>query len=591
MSGTERQSAAKHFAAGQTLTADDGQKFKIRFLLGTGAASEVWQAAAITEVPDGQYESHLVAIKLLLGRDASASCKAEARILDRLRDQQMVVGLLARGSCEGGPFLVLEHLPGDRLGKWISRLKADDNKTRVETFARVCSAVASLHRAGAAHLDLKPDNIMMLETASDLTARLFDLGAAALRESLDEARCIREGTNAYMSPEQAQGRGSAAEVEFQSCTRMDVFALGVILLELLAGSSASRSKRGYWRVVPEADLEAEIAACLRQNRVASAGWVPLLARALSRDPARRPSDARSFMHELIRVQRDLEHLPEPPTSRARKRWILIIALGAAVLALGCGTLVALRLIERKGANQDGPTAEVREEASRAMGPKFAAGVADAERRNAQYYITSAMMYVTIEPAEAAAGGPAVRLAHYRTSYDFLLLGDDATLRRSYTEIYGTSEPPPTRVERWLGPEKETRVQGEQSVVPLVGHRGEVVNVVTGATIRYPWPMPPGSPRTAFQERLVIGADEHTVEYPNDASSLDVIGVLTIVVESSIPITAVEGGAVAYRGDDFSSSPATVVDPSPGKFGAARWVLWGRWENVVPGDHVGLRFRW
>ncbi len=117
---------------------------------------------------------------------------------------------------------------------------------RLELFIAVCQAVQHAHQKGIIHRDLKPSNVLVTEIDGRPTPKVIDFGVAKATEfnltdqSLDDTGAI-VGTPAYMSPEQADPM--SADID----TRTDVYALGVILYELLAGSpplDPSQFKRG-----------------------------------------------------------------------------------------------------------------------------------------------------------------------------------------------------------------------------------------------------------------------------------------------------------------------------------------------------------
>ena len=132
-------------------------------------------------------------------------------------------------------------------------------RARLDLFVAVCQAVQHAHQKGIIHRDLKPSNVMVTEVDGRPTPKVIDFGVAKATEqrltelSLADTGAI-VGTPTYMSPEQADP--SSMDID----TRTDVYALGVILYELLAGSppiDAKQFKRGaileMLRMVREVD--------------------------------------------------------------------------------------------------------------------------------------------------------------------------------------------------------------------------------------------------------------------------------------------------------------------------------------------------
>ena len=126
----------------------------------------------------------------------------------------------------------------------------DENRlpvaARLRLLVDVCQAVQHAHQKGVIHRDLKPGNVMIAEVDGRPTPKVIDFGVAKATEASLTDQTLGEtgaivGTPMYMSPEQADP--SSMDID----TRTDVYALGVILYELLAGSTpldAARLKRG-----------------------------------------------------------------------------------------------------------------------------------------------------------------------------------------------------------------------------------------------------------------------------------------------------------------------------------------------------------
>jgi serine/threonine-protein kinase len=172
-----------------------------------------------------------VAIKVLQ-RDAPAAdllarFDAERRILASL-DHHGIVRILDGGVTEDGrPFLAMEHIAGERIDAWCDRGRLTVSE-RLTFFREVLDAVSYAHRALVVHRDLKPSNILVTETGE---VRLLDFGIARILEPDADAAATLTGRGAltpeYASPEQIRGE--------RVTTSSDVYALGVLLYELLTG--------------------------------------------------------------------------------------------------------------------------------------------------------------------------------------------------------------------------------------------------------------------------------------------------------------------------------------------------------------------
>ncbi len=151
--------------------------------------------------------------------------EVEQMILGRIRGPH-VPRLVASGSIDGAPWLVMERIEGPCLADIVSRAPLAAEEVARLTGA-VAAAVHDLHRQNVIHLDLKPDNVLFRE---DGTAVLVDFGLARhaeLPDLVEEELHLPAGTGAAISPEQLEGiRGDP---------RSDIFALGVIAYQLATG--------------------------------------------------------------------------------------------------------------------------------------------------------------------------------------------------------------------------------------------------------------------------------------------------------------------------------------------------------------------
>lgn len=201
-------------------------------LLGKGGFSHVFTAY---REDDGRE----VALKLGLGPHHERFAR-EAAALRRV-GPPTAPELLQHGTTRGRPFLVLEHLHGQTLAAWMAALPGTGAASvpRVRELLRgLCAAVEHVHAAGLAHRDLKPENIFLREGGA---LSLLDLGLARFLDEPGDAAALdaeapgftpvgqRLGTPVYMAPEQCLDAREAG-------TSADIYALGILLFELLTGS-------------------------------------------------------------------------------------------------------------------------------------------------------------------------------------------------------------------------------------------------------------------------------------------------------------------------------------------------------------------
>jgi len=175
-----------------------------------------------------------VAVKVLLhGALSSASVRRrferEIELVASLRHPNIISVHDSGKTDDGQLYYVMDYVSGRPLDKYIRGTHLSMEQT-LELFTRVCDAVTFAHQRGVIHRDLKPSNILVDEQG---VPRVLDFGLAKhLSGQIDRVASMTGeivGTLPYMSPEQAQGTTSDID------TRTDVYALGVILFELLTG--------------------------------------------------------------------------------------------------------------------------------------------------------------------------------------------------------------------------------------------------------------------------------------------------------------------------------------------------------------------
>ncbi|GMT96708.1 hypothetical protein KH5H1_08270 [Corallococcus caeni] len=241
-------------------------------LLGVGGFAHVF--TAVREV-DGRE----VALKVGLGPH-HARFAHEAEALRRV-GPPTVPAVLEEGRVGGRPFLVQELLRGQTLAAWMAALPGTGaaSVARVrELLTGLCPAVARVHAVGLAHRDLKPENIFLREGGA---LSLLDFGLARrLEDGPAEEAGNRAGTTVYMAPEQCLDAREAG-------TAADVYALGVLLFELLTGTPPFHGS---------ADEVREGHVSRRPPRVSERAHVPValdavVARCLAKEPAERYASA------------------------------------------------------------------------------------------------------------------------------------------------------------------------------------------------------------------------------------------------------------------------------------------------------------
>ena len=291
LSASIAQGTAEHFDDGAPWLGRRIGNYRILRELGRGGMGSVFLA----ERADAEYESR-VAIKLIRGFPTAAA-------LERLRrERQLLAGLvhphIARlldggTTDEGQPYLVMEYVDGMPLAPWLDAQKPPLEQ-RLRLFRQLCEAVHHAHQNLIVHSDLKPANVMV---RGDGTPALLDFGIARLSApdaNGERATELRAFTPEYASPEQL---GGAAVT-----TASDVYALGLILYELLCGKVYKSSGNAEsWRQARPGRVARTSADWLRADAVRVDGDLEhVVRRALDEEPARRYASAAALADDIAR---------------------------------------------------------------------------------------------------------------------------------------------------------------------------------------------------------------------------------------------------------------------------------------------------
>lgn len=175
-------------------------------------------------------------------REVIARFEAERQTLARMEHPQIAKIFDAGATERGRPFFVMEFVDGLPLTDYCDTHSLSIIK-RLELFLSVCRAVQHAHQKGIIHRDLKPSNILVVEENGQAIAKVIDFGIAKATDrqltdgSLATISGQMIGTPQYMSPEQAD----SGEVDID--TRSDIYSLGVILFELLVGTTPLQKER------------------------------------------------------------------------------------------------------------------------------------------------------------------------------------------------------------------------------------------------------------------------------------------------------------------------------------------------------------
>ena len=287
--------------AGETF--DD--KYRIDGILGFGGMGVVFAATHLRL-------AERVAIKMLLPEWLTEPTiverfEREGRASAAIRSEH-IVRVLDVDECEGRPYLVLEYLEGQDFDALVSESGALPVASAVDFILQACEALAEAHALGTIHRDLKPANLFLTHRADGSPCvKVLDFGISKVNSRSGRSSQLRMsgtqpmtvmGSPHYMSPEQMR---SATDVD----ARADIWSLGAILHELLAGS-------------PPFDGETITALCAHvmgdppQRLEQARSDVPpalqgVVLRCLEKDPARRYSNVAELSHALAVFGSDAAH--------------------------------------------------------------------------------------------------------------------------------------------------------------------------------------------------------------------------------------------------------------------------------------------
>ena len=194
--------------------------FRLTRLLGSGGMGEVW----LGERSDGDISQQVAIKRVRLDAPAfEQRLRAERRILARLTHPGIARFIDAGLDAQGSAWLAMEYIDGQSLTEW-AQTERPSLPDRLRLFQQICQAVHAAHRQLVIHRDLKPANVLVDAQGQ---AHLLDFGIAKLMDDTQREATVTSLTPAYAAPEQLLGEpvGTAA----------DVFALGLLLMQLLSG--------------------------------------------------------------------------------------------------------------------------------------------------------------------------------------------------------------------------------------------------------------------------------------------------------------------------------------------------------------------
>lgn len=349
-------------AAGATGDPAGGRIGPYRLLerLGEGGCGVVYRAEQCEPV------RRIVALKVIrLGMDTEdviARFEQERQALAMMDHPHIARVLDAGATAEGRPYFVMELVGGQPVTAFCEAAGLDV-RARMELFIRICQAVEHAHQKGIIHRDLKPSNILVEEVEGVAVPKVIDFGVAKATQGRISGRSVITGwdqmigTPEYMSPEQVDMRSQDID------TRSDVYGLGMVLYELLAGAApfaeAGPGRVGMEetrRIILERQAPPPSTVAPPGRRSALRGDPDaIVLKAIEKDRNRRYQSVNELAAD---VRRYLAH--EPVLARrpgrlyfmekfVRRHWMACAAAAAVTVSLlgGLGSSIWLYLRERR----------------------------------------------------------------------------------------------------------------------------------------------------------------------------------------------------------------------------------------------------
>ena len=315
--------------------------FRILALIGEGAMGIVYEA-------EQERPRRRVALKIIRPGVSTAALlrrfEHEYEFLGRLQHEG-IAQIYQAGIADIGfgpqPYFTMELVRGRKLDEY-ARIKELDLRQRLTLVAEIADAVQHAHHRGVIHRDLKPANILVTESGNP---KVLDFGLARaaqveLQSTMQTMAGEVVGTMSYMSPEQVVGDVSELD------TRSDVYALGVILYELLSGRLPFDLSR---KSLPEAVRiirDEEPARLSAVARALPSDVATIVAKALEKDKLRRYGSAAELAEDIRRFLRDEPIVARRPSASyqirkfAHRHKGVVGAVAAVLIALVAGVVVS-----------------------------------------------------------------------------------------------------------------------------------------------------------------------------------------------------------------------------------------------------------
>ncbi len=499
-------------------------RYRVLRHLGTGGMGVVYEA-------EQERPRRRVALKVIRPGLASVDhlrrFEHEAQVLGWL-DHPGIARIYEAGTADTGhgpqPFFAMELIDGLPLNEYAARERLDLG-ARLELFARVCDALHHAHQKGIVHRDLKPANILVDATGQP---RVLDFGVARVTDVDLMTTTARTrtgeliGTLRYMSPEQVAADPSQID------SRSDVYALGVIAYELLAGRPPYELDRALIHEAARIILEVEPGRLSEVDRSLAGDVETIVAKALEKDKERRYASAEELSSDIRRSLRNEPIVARAPSALyqlskfARRNRALVAGFAGVFAALLLGLVASLVLyLEMRAAWRAETESRMRAQDAERGALEQAAAARRAALTAGRVRDFLLGMFELSEPEQARGRSLTAKELLDRGSQEIMSgLPDEpeveATLLNTLGRVYmslGLYEPAARHLDRSRALLEELHPEGCPDLAECLFRRGEVHHYLLqldDAERLY---------RRALDMRRALFADVH----PDIARSLDLLG--------------------------------------------------------------------
>lgn len=323
-------------------------RYRITGEIGTGGMGSVY-AAIDMEL------NRTVAVKIL-HMDSVDAAEQKSRFRREVKalssfSHPNVVGVFAVGMWRDAfPYLVMELLEGESLATLLARRTTLSEVEALSILQDVAHALAAVHALGIIHRDLKPQNIFLAKQADKTVVKVLDFGLCRSVTAADEhltATGLLVGSVHYMSPEASSGRIVSP--------KSDVYALGVILYEMLTGTPPFQSDTLIGVLYKHANVEAPLLADLGVSLPHREGFDRVLKRCLAKDEADRYQSAVALGADLVLLQTLIESRSVEPVdysalgaapTRVSSRKSKSVLFQVFVVAAACFTVIGVMVLAK-----------------------------------------------------------------------------------------------------------------------------------------------------------------------------------------------------------------------------------------------------